>query len=225
MLFRSLDYTQWQQNKSDVLEELKEIQKLINQESEQAKLVMFFHKVDLIPEDSRDDQIKRILEEISKGFDLPIYFTSIYPNLIYNLYSAFYDVLGNLSDDTARIKDILDEKIMDLSQTMIFITNENNNIVVQTMTPDFEFNLIYYIHEMIGQLNDTFTEMKADDKIEHFTLQTVDEFNIVLKNISHSKHQLQNLICISNDLNANKLIFMLGKLSRDIYNYYYKNKK
>lgn len=220
-----IDFKKWQEKKDDLLQQIKHIKDILKENVKNPNFVIFFHKIDLIPKDSREDIMESIRTEISEKIDAPLYFTSIYPNLIYNLYSAFYDVLGNLSEDTVNIKEILEEKIIDKSQTMIFVTNENDNIVVQTMTADFEFGLINYIHEIIGQLNETLKEMKADDKIEHFTLQTVNEFNIILKNISHSKHELQNVICISGDMKANKLIFMVGKLSREIYNYYYKNKK
>ncbi|MFO8017576.1 MAG: hypothetical protein R6U96_02990 [Promethearchaeia archaeon] len=220
-----IDFKRWQDKEADFLQQIKIIKQILKKNTKNANLAIFFHKIDQLPEDSREDQIESIREKISEQFEIPIYFTSIYPNLIYNLYSAFYDVLGNLSEDTANIKEILDKKITDKSQTMIFVTNEKDNIVVQTTNRDFEFGLINYIHEMIGQLTGTLKEMKADDEIEHFTLQTANEFNIILKDISHSKHNLQNVVCISGDMNANKLIFMVGKLSREIYNYYYKNKK
>ncbi|MGV9173234.1 MAG: hypothetical protein ACOC35_11800 [Promethearchaeia archaeon] len=220
-----LDFKKWKEEKKVILQQLKNIQQILDKKAKSAESVIFFHKIDLIPADSRESQVAAIRKNISEELLTPNYFTSIYPNLIYSLYSAFYDVLGNLSEDTANIKEILKGKIAETSQTMIFLTNENDNIVVQAMNQDFEFNLINYIHEMIGQLNETINQMKANDKIEHFTLQTANEFNIILKNISHSKHNLKNLICISGDLNANKLIFMVGKLSREIYNYYYKNKK
>ena len=55
--------------------------------------------------------------------------------------------MSGFKEETIMLKEILDEKMDRVSKTMFFITNVNNNIIVQTMTTDFNFKIINYIHK------------------------------------------------------------------------------
>ena len=154
--------------------------------------------------------------EIKSRQNLEVFFTSIHPDLIYGLYTAFHEILSKISKESSMLREILEEKIRECFNTLFFITNEMDNIVVQTMTPDFQFNLINYSHNLIARINQLFEEMKANDKIDHFMLSTFDQFNIVMKNLELSDYGLKNLVCISGTLAANKLIWTMGDVSMQI---------
>lgn len=208
------DYMMWIERNEVIFDDIKIILKIVDKGEDNSELILFLHKTDLIEEEKREEEIKIIEEEIKERHNLRIFFTSIYPNLIYDLYTAFHEILSNISRESSILREILDEKIKEHSKTLFFITNEMDNIVVQTMTPDFHFNLINYSHNLIARINQLFEEMKANDKIEHLMLSTFDEFNIIMKNLELSDYGLKNLVCISGTLAANKLIWAMGDVSR-----------
>ena len=97
--------------------------KIIEQKDSKSEMVIFFHKIDLIGKNEYDTTIKDIKHEMKAVLNLPIYFTSIHPELIYNLYNAFYEILSGSSEETLKLKGILERVIKDYSKTMYFITN------------------------------------------------------------------------------------------------------
>lgn len=202
-----------------------DISSLIELEKEQdynSRVVLFFHKIDLLPEESRETKIESIKAELTEKFGLEIFFTSIHPEYIFILYSAIYQLLAGFSEDTVRIREILEKKTSEQNKSMILVTNSNNNIIAQSVSADFNFGIINYIHHLILTINQIFDQMRANDKIEHFMLKTFENFNIVMKTFDKGeKYNLRNLICISGDLGPNKLIFLMGDIFREINKYFY----
>jgi len=217
-----IDYLLWKENKELVFEDITKILNIIKEGSYICEMVLFFHKIDLINEEKRQIEIKEIENQIKEQVSLKIYFTSLYPDLIYSLYSTFFKILSSFSEDTIAIKSIIDDKIKGITESMFFLTDMDNRIIVQTMNKDFDVFLVNYIHNLINQVNQTFEEMKANDKIDHFMLKTVNDFNVIVKNVNLAKFNVKNLACISGTLGANKLIFIMGDISRLISNYLYK---
>jgi hypothetical protein len=197
----------------------------ISKEYENNQVILFIHKVDLIDKESRKSILKDITSDIKKRFDIPIYYTSILPELIYSLYNAFYDLLSSSSKENVYLKKILDNILVDHSKTMFFITNQNDCIIVQSMSKDFNTLLINHSHKLITQLNKTFEDMVNNDKINHLILSSSNEINIIMNNLNYHKFGLKNLICISQKLSANKLIWLTGQIRLNLKNLYYLNKR
>ncbi len=210
------DYPMWEDEFETISKDVTTIYDIIEKSGEKSSLILFCHKIDLIDKDVRKERIKRIAEEINSKFGLKTYFTSIYPEYIYELYSAIYEILGQLSGESAALKEVMDSKIADLLNTMMFITNEHNSIVAQTMSPDFDFSLINYMHNLVANINDLFEEMDASNKIKNFMLTTFNNFNVMMQNLELSGYQLKNIVCISGELNTNKLIWTVGEITREI---------
>ncbi len=99
---------------------------------------------------------------------------------------------------------------------MLFVTNKNNNIVAQSTTEDFNFSITNHTHFLIAQLSLTLDNIKANDDINHLILQTKENFNIIVRNLNLSEINVKNLICISETLNSNKLISMVGEIWREL---------
>jgi len=211
------DYYQWIIDKKEILEDIKIISLIKEKLKINARVITFFHKIDLIEVKTRESQIK----DIKKIFDIPIYFTSVKYELLYRLYEAFYDILSNFSEETSRIKNILDEKLTVFPKSMFFITNANNNIVVQTSSKDFNLSHINYIHYLIAMLNLTLEKMRANDKIDHLILQTQNNYNIIMKHLELLDYNLKSIICISETLSSNKLIWLVGEIALQLNSFYH----
>ncbi len=217
------DYPTWVSNSQLIMDDIQKVLAIIKEKSYTAKLIVFFHKIDLIKIESRREILEEITNTIKKKSDVPIYYTSIYPNLIYSLYNAFYELLSSFSKETVYLKNILDNSIRDFSKTMFFITNLNDSIIVQSMSKDFNTVMINHSHKLITQLNKTFENMVNNDRIEHLILSSFN-FNIIMNSLNYQKFGLKNLICLSETLSANKLIWTIGQIRLHLKNVYYLNK-
>jgi len=217
------DYLMWIENKEAIFVDIKKISEIIEQESYKAKMMLFLHKIDLIDDKSREKIIDDIKSQVEDLLNLQIYFTSLYPNLIYNTYNAFYEILSTDSIETTYIKEILDEKIIGYSKSLCFITNQNSSIIAQSMSNDFNFKIINQIHKLIVQLDQSFEDMCINDNIDYLFLSSLKEFNVILKYLNLLKFNIKNLILISETINVNNLIFLSGEMNRELNKYFYKD--
>jgi len=219
------DFPVWVAQSEDIIEEIKKIQGIIRERKSKAVLKLFLHKIDLILPENREKYIQDISKKLQEIFNLDLYFTSIYPNLIYTMYNAFYEILSKFSVHNTAIKSILDEKISNLSKVMCFITNQMDSIIIQTMSKNFNTNLINHSHKLIAQLNQTFDDMVDNDDIEHIIISSKKKLNITMRKLNIQKFDIKNLICISEALSVNKLIWLMGEIRLGINDYLYKSNK
>ena len=218
------DYPTWNSNSQIIIDDIQQVLAILKDKSYNAKLIIFFHKIDLIKKVSRRNVLDSITNDLKKKFDIAIYYTSIYPNLIYSLYNAIYELLSNISKETIYLRDVLDTKIREFSKTMFFITNLNDSIIVQSMSKDFNTVIINHSHKLITQLNKTFENMTKNDKIEHLILSS-SNINIIMNSLNYQKFGLKNLICLSETLSVNKLILTIGQIRSKLKNIYYLRKR
>ncbi len=211
------DFPMWASNPEKTIDEIKRISSLIKQGGYESNLIVFMHKIDLIVDDKRKFKIEQIKEKITSQLKVQVYFTSIYPSLIYNLYNAFYELLSGFSKDTIVIKELLDEKIKDYSKIMCFITNENHSIVVQTMSEDFDTVLINYSHKLIANLTETFQDMAKKEDIEHVIIAGSKNLNIIMNRLKTKTKDYNNLVLISEMDDANKLIWLTGTIRTELF--------
>ena len=205
------DSEMWDKRSTEVINDIDKISQIIKTNSYEGELILLFHKTDLINEKTRE----QILNDVKAKLTQPVYFTSIKPDLIYSLYNAFNIVLSNFSEENFHIKQILDNYIKQ-GNILLFVTNEDNNIVAQSTSEDFNFNIINYTHFLIAQLNLTLDNIKANNEINHLILQTRENFNIIVRNLNLSEINVKNIICISETLNSNKLIAIAGEIWREL---------
>jgi len=219
-----LDFPLWVSKKEEIFTDIARINNLISKYDDKARLVLFLHKIDLIEEKERNEIIEEIRNQIKQRIDISIFFTSIYPNIIYSLYNAFYAILSGFSEDTVKLKSILDQYLEESKETMAYLTNENDSIIVQTMNKDFNTNLINHTHKLIAQLNQSFENMAENDDIEHIIISGKESLNIITNNLNLSKFNIKNLILVSESLSPNKLIYLVGKVRSRIISYYFYQK-
>jgi len=220
-----LDYPIWMSNSDEITVEVQNINHIIKSNSYPAELLLFVHKIDLINNEKRDVVLKEIANKLNENLSLPIYYTSIHPNSIFSLYNAFYEILANFSEETIHLKKILDNFIEESPKSMFFITNQTNSIISQSTSKDFNFGIINHSHKLIAQITQTFEDMANNNNIEHLIISGKNNLSLILNNLNMSKFELKNLICISESLSANKLIWMIGQIRLKIKNLFYLNIK
>jgi hypothetical protein len=213
------DYSLWVNNRDVIIEDITKITSIIKNSEFNAEIIVFLHKIDLINEDTRSEVLKKVREIVEQELKCRIFFTSIYPNIIYRLYNAFYEILSGFSQETSDIKGILDETISNSEKTMCFITNKQNAIIIQTMSSDFNTLLINHTHKMIAQLTQSFENMARNNDIEHLIISGSDSLNIIMNNLNLSRFKLNNLVIISETLSANRLIYLTGKIRGKLNSY------
>ena len=219
------DYPTWVGNPEEIIAEIQKIQKIIEDDSYSAKIIIFIHKIDLINNENRKDTLKEITEVLKEKLPFSVFYTSIHPEFIFSTYNAFYEILASYSEETFHLKEILDDFIKESSKSMFFITNQNNSIISQSTSKDFNFSNINHSHKLIAQITQTFEDMSSNSKIEHLILSGQNNLNLILNNLNLSQFEIKNLICISESLSANKLIWMVGQIRLKIKNLFYFNIK
>jgi len=217
-------YPTWASKSQKIMSDIQKLLDIIKDEEVGANLVVFIHKIDLIEKESRKSLLKEITMTLKNQFKTTIYYTSIYPGFIYNLYNAFYDILSIFSKETIFIKRVLDDHLTEFSKTMYFITNKNNSIIAQSMTKDFKTEIINHTHKLVAQLTETFEDMSLRSNIDHLILSSLNNFNLIMNNLNFRKHNLKNLICLSETLGSNKLIWAVGVIRQKLNNLYYLKK-
>ena len=73
-------------------------------------------------------------------------------------------------------------------------------------------------------MNKTFENLVKNNKIKQLIISS-SNINIIMNNLNYQKFSLKNLICLSETLSANKLIWTIGQIRLKLKNVYYLNKK
>ncbi|KKN23116.1 hypothetical protein LCGC14_0908230 [marine sediment metagenome] len=147
------DYPTWIADSQDIIDDIQSLYKINKKHKFGAKIILFLHKIDLLigkKIGSKLDIIRRqIIRQVNLPEELPIYFTSLHPNLIYTISNAISDIFSNFSEDSLNLKKIIKNKISELSKTICFVSNQDNNLIIQVSSPSFDTTVLYYLYEKI----------------------------------------------------------------------------
>jgi len=111
-----------------------------------------------------------------------------------------------LSTESKYLKDLLDEKIAEFSQTIAFITNKNQGIVAQSISEDFDFNLINHVHKLTAQFNQSFLDMVENDNINYFLMSSYKGLIIIMKHLDLPEFNISKIVCVSQTLSNEKIV-------------------
>ncbi|MHA1698958.1 MAG: ADP-ribosylation factor-like protein [Promethearchaeota archaeon] len=217
-----LDYIRWVEKSEEILEEIRIIKDILKQNSttREIPLVVFFHKIDLIDDAIREDNLRKIPEIFKMKLDLPVYFTSIHPEFIHTSYITFNEILGRLSIEARKISSILSDAIGNLQKTTFFVVNEKNSIVAQASTPDFDYSIINHIHNQTQQIIEAFRSMREDDPLKHFMISSGSGLKIMLISFRKMKFDLKYLISVSEKISPLKLQMIMDKIMNKLLKLY-----
>lgn len=215
ILIYIFDYNIWLSNPQDVLDDIKTIYKIIEIDENGAKFFLFFHKIDLVyhvNEELLSLLKSRVLNQLDLPVELPIYFTSLHPKLIFSIYNAFFDVLGNFSIEILTLKNVVQKILKKLSKTICFITNKDDYIINHIETKDFDVDLIHPLHEKIYNISKSSENLTTIDNVSKIIEVKSKFFYIAIDSISEFHPNFKSAIIISEILNIEKLIEILKEM-------------
>ncbi len=213
-----LDYLTWIDHSEDEVEDsgcIYDIKKKIEFE---VYIVLFLHKVDLILAIKIGFKLEIIRKQITKYLSLLekllLYFKNLLSNLIYINFNAMSKIISDYSEDILTLKKLIKNSIKNLSKTICFISSkEDDTIIFQSFSYDFDNTLIYYSYEQIFKLtkltkiNSLSTNLiNSDSKILYF----------VIENISGFYSNNKNIIPFSKASRENELLNYFDYLMKDI---------
>ncbi len=157
------DYPTWISDSQDIIDDIKSLYEINKKHKFEAKLILFLHKIDLLIDKKIGSKLDLIRKQINRQLELPedltIYFTSLHPNLVYTIYNAISHTFSTFSKETLNLEDIIKKSMQTLIKTICFVSNQDNNLIVQVSTTDFDTSTLYYLYERI------YKESKLNEEI------------------------------------------------------------
>lgn len=213
-----MDYPTWISDSQDVLDDVKKIYEINKKRDFESKIILFLHKIDLLMKKKIGSMLamirRQIINQLNLPIEIPIYFTSLHPNLIYTTYNAISETLSNFSEATSNLKKIIKNTIKDLSKTSCFVSNKDDNIIIQQMSNDFDTSILYYLFEKIYYLSKSpeFSTIKTSiispgSKILNMVIEDINKYNpnfkylILLSETIEQEDMMKILDDLKNELN------------------------
>jgi hypothetical protein len=112
----------------------------------------------------------------------------LHPNLIYTTFNAISETISTFSEDTSTLKKIISNTVKDLFKTSCFVFNNENNLVIQEMSKDFDTSILYYLFEKIYHLSKspefkktTTSVISPGSKILNMVIEDINKYNANFK--------------------------------------------
>ncbi|MHA2129321.1 MAG: GTPase, partial [Promethearchaeota archaeon] len=151
------DYPTWISDSQDILDDIRKIYEINKKHDFGAKIILFFHKIDLVIKKKIGSLLSLIRRQIIKQLELPeelpIYFTSLHPNLIYTTYNAISNTISDFTENASALKENIKKSLKNISKTSFFVTNQDNYLIIQEISNDFDTNILYYLYEEIYNIS------------------------------------------------------------------------
>jgi len=217
------DFPLWTEIPEEIIEDIHKIYNLTTGKYFQADFILIMHKVDLIQVKiySRFQKLKKqMIELINLKDQLPIYFTSISPDLISNTYTVCFEIFSKFSKESNELKNILDNELKNTSKKMCIITDIKNHIIIQSKTPDFPVKYINKLYQLLEPI-----DRKAEEiTIIYDKVFFIDEYSSILAILISDIHFLnknkKNLICISDFQKQSELFELRDKIKKELVKFY-----
>lgn len=211
------DYPTYIENSEYIINDIRSVYNINKKYDFGAKIILFLHKIDLIIAKKIGFKLAIVKKQINKLLslpeDLPIHFTSLHPNLIYTIYNALSDTIGKFSEDISNLKSLISNLTKDLSKTISFVSNKEDNLIIQVISDDFDTSILFSLYEKIYKLSSS-----PDDLLSKSNLITLDSkiLHTVSANISTFNTNFKNIIFLSETLESNELNNLIGELKEKL---------
>lgn len=211
------DYPTWIADSQDVLDDIRKIYEINKKHNFGAKIILFLHKVDLLIKKKIGSMLalirRQIIQQLDLPMEIPIYFTSLHPNLIYTTFNAISETVSTFSEDASTLKKIISNKLKDLSKTSCFVSNKENNLIIQEMSKDFDTSILYYLFEKIYHLSKS-TEFKESKTSVISPGSKI--LNMVIKDINKYHTNFKYLILLSEIIEQEDMTKILDEIIEDL---------
>jgi len=215
------DYPTWIKNSQDILDDVKKIYEIRKKHGFDPKIILFLHKIDLLITKKIGTMLalirRQIIKQLALPEELPIYFTSLHPNLIYTTYNAISDTISGFSKDTSTLKEIVRKAIKGLSKTSCFVSNQDDNLIIQEMSNDFDTSILYYLYEKIYYLSKSPESTTTKTSIISPGAQIL---NMVIEDINKYHANFKFIILLSESIEQDDMIKILDELKKEFNQYY-----
>lgn len=207
------DYPTYIENSEYIINDIRRVYNINKKLDFDAKIILFLHKVDLIITKKIGFKLAIVKKQINKLLslpeDLPIHFTSLHPNLIYTIYNALSDTIGKFSEDISNLKGLISNLTKNLSKTISFVSNKEDNLIIQVISDDFDTSILFSLYEKIYKISSS-----QDDLLSKNNFIALDSkiLNTVSANISTFNTIFKNIIILSETLEKNELDKLIEEL-------------
>ncbi|UCC18656.1 MAG: 50S ribosome-binding GTPase [Promethearchaeota archaeon] len=215
------DYPNWIENSQDIIDDIKKIYEIRNKLEVEAKIVLFLHKIDLLIHKKIGSMLalirRQVIKQLNLPEELPIYFTSLHPNLIYTVYNAISDIFSNFSKDSSQLKEIIKNIIHSLSKTICVVSNQKNNLIIQVSSSDFDSSILYYLYEGIYKSNKLSEESHSKSKFINAGSKIL---YMVGENISNYHPNFNDILIFSEVLQEEDLKKLIEQVKEELDQHY-----
>ncbi len=217
------DFEILKENTQKIIQEVQIVYKKMRSICKKARLILIYHKIDRIPKLIQNN-IRLMPHQIQNLFDLPIelyvYYTSIYEDLIYSVHNTFSDILSSFSEITHQIKKLLDDLIKKYSHILTIVIDNQNKIITQSKSNDYNINLICDSFETFNHLKEKFGIESFLDNESHI-FKTDNKIRIVrILRLNFLKSNLEYLIGISESFNERKLDELMHNIEKRLIDFF-----
>ncbi|MFX1281565.1 MAG: GTPase [Promethearchaeota archaeon] len=211
------DYPTWISDSQDIIDDIRKIYEINKKHDFGAKIVLFLHKIDLIIKKKIGTLLsfirKQIIKQLELPEELPLYFTSLHPNLIYTTYNAISNTISNFTENTSTLKENIKNKLQNSSKTSCFVTNQDNYLIIQEISEDFDTNILYYLYEDVYNISKSSELVSIKSNVVSLGPKL---FNRVITNVDNHNPSFKYIIIFSETLEKEDMIKILDELKKDL---------
>ena len=215
------DYPSWIENSQDIIDDIKKIYEIKKKQEFDAKIILFLHKIDLLINKKIGSMLalikRQVIRQLNLSEELPIYFTSLHPNLIFTVYNAISDIFSNYSRDSSNLKKLIKKIINGLSKTICVVSNQDNNLIIQVSSSDFDTSILYYLYEAIYKLSKSPEEPLSKSK---FINAEANILYMLGENISNYHSNFKDILFFSETLEEKDLNKLIDEVKEELGQYY-----
>jgi len=211
------DYPTWISDSQDIIDDVRKIYEINKKHDFGAKIILFLHKIDLIIKKKIGTLLsfirRQIIKQLNLPEEIPVYFTSLHPNLIYTTYNAISNTISNFSENTSALKESIKNLLKNSSKTSCFVTNQDDYLVIQEISKDFDANILYYLYEEVYNISKSPEIPSTKSNVVSLGPKL---FNRVVDSINNHNANFKYIVVFSETLEKEDMIKILDELKKNL---------
>ncbi|MFX1490273.1 MAG: GTPase [Promethearchaeota archaeon] len=212
------DYPTWISDSQDIIDDVRKIYEINKTHNFGAKVILFLHKIDLVIKKKIGSLLSlirtQIINQLNLPEEIPIYFTSLHPNLIYTTYNAISNTISHFSENTSRLKEKIKTLLQSSSKTSCFVTNQDDHLILQEFSNDFDINILYYLYEEVYNISKSSAIPTSKSSVISLGPKLI---NMVIENLKIDNLGFKYLVIFSETLEQEDAIKIVEDLKKVLY--------
>jgi len=211
------DYPTWISDSQDIIDDVRKIYEINKKHDFGAKIILFLHKIDLIIKKKIGTLLsfirRQIIKQLNLPEEIPVYFTSLHPNLIYTTYNAISNTISDFSENSSALKESIKNHLKNSSKTSCFVTNRDDYLVIQEISNDFDANTLYYLYEEVYNISKSPEIISTKSNVVSLGPKL---FNRVISSINNHNSNFKYIVLFSETLEKEDMIKILDELKKEL---------